>query len=528
MEESSLPRELQLIIDDIVQQNVHLLEWEVFGNTTEDMRVVLTWRHIEFAKNSRWNLKQIGKGFGDEEDEDDAGSEDMEDYWQAAEAEKALPVEVEEELMGVAEQIADLQAANEKLEEVEQVLLEEEEIDLSAKKDIAPEHAKRMVQWQRKKFSVSVEGADLDDREISRRFPDGLSQSLYGEGWDKCCPTDGDHQEPDDDASIPGLNNGMDVEPITGKFIGRNGSHIDIDERIAIHIRPDGSKLEIDLSSKKFMGRDGSSYDATTGEYFGRDGSKVIFDPSIGMYMTHDGSSMVIDIDSGRFVVYDGRGMSIDATTGRYIGYDGRDLGTNRTNLYGMYAAYDMRGMYPGMFGTYGGSGFVYNPKSMAYGYEYEYDGAVFVSKRIKKKKLKPKQWGPGSPVIRIVEPCYNNKGWECCVDCRYNDFCDRAKHKDEYIHMLWEDEKKEGPVEECKCNVCTGGAVHNGCFYRELLRLKSEYLVFDKNNYCFCSECIPFKYRKNMLETGIAIDEARRRRSLLAVNDSRRRRRHH
>ena len=28
----------------------------------------------------------------------------------------------------------------------------------------------------------------------------------------------------------------------------------------------------------------------------------------------------------------------------RYIGYDGRDLGDNKTNLYGMYALYDMRG----------------------------------------------------------------------------------------------------------------------------------------------------------------------------------------
>ena len=33
--------------------------------------------------------------------------------------------------------------------------------------------------------------------------------------------------------------------------------------------------------------------------------------------------------------------------------------------------------------------------------------------------------------------------GWEKCVDCKYNDFCDKARHKDEYIHLLWEDEKK-------------------------------------------------------------------------------------
>lgn len=42
-----LPRELQLIVDDISNQREHLLEWEVFGNATEDMRVVLTWRHLK-------------------------------------------------------------------------------------------------------------------------------------------------------------------------------------------------------------------------------------------------------------------------------------------------------------------------------------------------------------------------------------------------------------------------------------------------------------------------------------------------
>merc|ERR1712096_580735 len=155
-----------------------------------------------------------------------------------------------------------------------------------------------------------------------------------------------------------------------------------------------------------------------------RDGSVQVIDPSIGMYMSFDGSSMVIDMESGKFIVYDGRGMSIDPTTGRYIGYDGRDLGTNKTNVYG---------------------------------------NELFVSKRVKKKKLKPKMWGPGAPVIRIVEPCFDAKGWEKCVDCKYNDFCDKPRHKDEYIHLRWEDEKKsdeelmEEAQEECTCTVCSG-----------------------------------------------------------------------
>ena len=51
-----------------------------------------------------------------------------------------------------------------------------------------------------------------------------------------------------------------------------------------------------------------------------------------------------------------------------------------------------------------------------------------------------------------------------------------------------------------CCCNVCTGGAVHNGCVYRELLRLKTDCKLFDKRNFCFCRVCVPFKYRKMCL----------------------------
>ena len=58
----SLPRELMLIIDDIADQKRHLLEWEVFGNASEDMRVVLTWRKLDKNQpggtSQRWKLRK--------------------------------------------------------------------------------------------------------------------------------------------------------------------------------------------------------------------------------------------------------------------------------------------------------------------------------------------------------------------------------------------------------------------------------------------------------------------------------------
>jgi len=173
-------------------------------------------------------------------------------------------------------------------------------------------------------------------------------------------------------------------------------------------------------------------------------------------------------------------------------------------NFYGgRYLSPYIYGSYGG-YGFGGGTGFVYNPKEMASGYQYEYQGKVYTSQRIKKRKMKPKKMAdrPGKPVYRTISKCKNNKGWKGCVDCRYNDFCDNPQHKDEYMYMLFEDMKAPLPkvLEDCDCNICTGGAVHNGCFFRELLRLKSEYLIFDKYNYCYCSECIPFKYRRMCL----------------------------
>merc|ERR1712096_355455 len=123
----------------------------------------------------------------------DAGSEELEDYWkQEAEAEEVAPLkDVAEDdfITPIAATVVedhDIDAANVKLAEAEAI---DEEIDLNAKREIAPEQAKRMVNWQRKKFSVSIENADLDSRELIQRFPEGLMVSLYGENWDLCCPT---------------------------------------------------------------------------------------------------------------------------------------------------------------------------------------------------------------------------------------------------------------------------------------------------------------------------------------------------
>jgi len=104
----------------------------------------------------------------------------------------------------------------------------------------------------------------------------------------------------------------------------------------------------------------------------------------------------------------------------------------------------------------------------------------------------------PSMDEIKRSSEMLGKTGWEKCADCRYNGFCDNTTHKREYMLILLADAKyNEFDKEDCSCNVCNGGAVHNGCIFRELLRLKTEYRIFDKRNLCFCKTCIPFKYRK-------------------------------
>lgn len=92
--------------------------------------------------------------------------------------------------------------------------------------------------------------------------------------------------------------------------------------------------------------------------------------------------------------------------------------------------------------------------------------------------------------------------GWECCVECKHNGFCDDLVHKAEYLTIILGDVENDpnADAEVCSCYVCKSGAVHNGCVYRELMRLKTDYRLFDRRNLCLCNVCVPFKYRKMCL----------------------------
>ena len=83
------------------------------------------------------------------------------------------------------------------------------------------------------------------------------------------------------------------------------------------------------------------------------------------------------------------------------------------------------------------------------------------------------------------------------CADCQHSAFCDDRFHKELYLEILQYDLSREPIEESCWCHVCkSGAAVHNGCLFREVLRLKNNFKVFDRRNMCYCENCVPYRHR--------------------------------
>jgi len=101
------------------------------------------------------------------------------------------------------------------------------------------------------------------------------------------------------------------------------------------------------------------------------------------------------------------------------------------------------------------------------------------------------------------------------CLDCSFNGFCDDLRHKKLYrLLLLLDVEEFENLEDDCACLVCEfKGAAHSGCARRELIRLKYDFLLYDKRNLCCCPQCVPFKYRNMCLRQELKL--LRRRKNI-------------
>ena len=108
----------------------------------------------------------------------------------------------------------------------------------------------------------------------------------------------------------------------------------------------------------------------------------------------------------------------------------------------------------------------------------------------------------------KLREPAYLLlKKLSKCEDCQHNGFCDNEYHKEIYREALSIEVQLDLDVLlPCDCYACENGSAHNGCVYREILRLKNPFKIFDKSNFCFCQECIPYKYRSKCLREEMRI----------------------
>jgi len=631
MAESTLPRELQLIIEDIVEQNVHLLEWEVFGNTTEDMRVVLTWRRIDGKagdiQKSKWlNAKQ----FGNNNDGDDA-DDYVEDYWEKDSHNNDSPIDEKErqrkmkELAEEAERqrkkreleeqqyskgrkqdekkkkeeeerkrkleeeekrkkekaLRDAEEAKKKKEEAERKQKEEaerkkkeeaerkkkeeaerkqkeederkkKEVELQKKKKEEEERKKkeeaerkRKEEEERKRKEKEDEERrrkqELEDQEKERKRKEVEEEKLrmkkreqeeqeYNRRKNELADKENqeklkqleqeekrrklvlleDEQKERKKREFEEQEYNRRKQELEDAENRRKANDLDdkenrrSEEEARKREEEDRKRKARELEDEKNQKRQ-SLHDNDADDFVDLNARKSHSKEHAMRMLQMQRNKLSESIDNAGMDDNEMKRRFPDGPPGDNPLRNGLGLGNGETDLSVAYGA---------------GSGFnlSFDTDTLQTGYGVEYDGAHYKSSKIKRYSLKQptafvSKTRVGAPVIRVISQTFDTKGWQGCVDCQYNDFCDRPKHKDEYMHMLFEDAKNrldhpinQSLLEGCDCNVCTGGAVHNGCFYRELLRLKSEYLVFDKYNYCFCCECIPFKYRRICLRREMAL----------------------
>ena len=428
MDETSLPRELQLIIDDIVEQDVHLLEWEVFGNTTEDMRVVLTWRRIELAKKgkkSKWKLHSSPLGV--DRDVEDAAKQEVESKdGKKGKMDRKGGKEFEEAEDEKADYIKDY-LEGEKVDEEEKNKLIADETDGTGKgeehdantenaeaesqegtEDVAQDEGDKTIDGENEGDETNIMNSN-EESEESRK-----AKLLEEENnrLNKSVNLEDEEEEIDLNAKKPRTKEQATrmLQMQRSKFqLSIDQSNLDeeeINKRFpnGIYNAIYGEDYDPSLKDEQNwqyngMSTDGKDWDNNSSRIPGDDGDRDIN----SSYYTRDGKSIGNDI-SGMHRDVDGIGMGADLS-GKYEGGMGPDI-------FGMYNG----GMGPDIFGMYnGGSEFVYNPAEMASGYEYEYYGKVYQSKKIRKEKLKLKELTSyerrRQPVIRVISECFNTKG---------------------------------------------------------------------------------------------------------------------
>lgn len=276
-----------------------------------------------------------------------------------------------------------------RLEEMERKRREAEEIDLNARIYHTPEQAKGMIQRQRTRLNVAVGRAELPDIEVGKRFPEGVQLTIFGSDWDPQCMTSDYAKE--------------------HRVFGNDemGAYCDPNGEVMVNGAAEGEGEDGDdtdgANRKKGAGEDGDDTDGANrkkGE--GGDGD----DTDVANRKKREGGDVGYSrkkLDSFDPEIFKGLDGKVDPSDPRmrwywYPGY-----------YPGMYL-----GLGPDQYKGSGFQGFYYDPYTMGTGYDVDYLGQVYRSKRVKKRKMrgeKVRDRRHSRPVFRHISPYTGSNG---------------------------------------------------------------------------------------------------------------------
>ena len=305
-------------------------------------------------------------------------------------------------------------------------VMEDDDIDLNAAPDVSPDQAERMVAYQRRRFSKSIEKsidmAKLDEEEIQKMFPDGLESTLYGEGhrggasmsdffvsvddtkegelgiyamlfgtrWDLCCLVD--------DCDVRGSKRSVRITTSTiheensrtsrsgggGRLDSSGGSWAKIpgisvsmrwDASLEKYVGHNGNEIEVDDSISVYIHPNGTKFniDPTTKIFHGPDGS---YDVRTGAYLGRDGHRLKVDPSVGMYLTRDGRSMMLDMSTARFATFEGAGMSVDPRT--GEYSGYDGSEVDTSRFNYYGLYS-LYDMRGLLAGSFSSYRGSAFI-----------------------------------------------------------------------------------------------------------------------------------------------------
>ncbi|XP_057298667.1 putative histone-lysine N-methyltransferase 1 [Hydractinia symbiolongicarpus] len=475
----ALPRELAFIIDGIINQDHHLLQWEVFGNAADDIRIMLTWRKIKQSEDSSVDMVKPEDVL--------VALHETDENWKSIK--RSFKVENIKRIEDENTNVSSIKAKehkerkknpfrklrkNEKLKRKGKLQLSLSIDEVDREKTVDKPNNERRQYHVLLNFSndKSMRNFQSDHSNNNDDGDSSDSNNSYNKN-DRNNDNNSNDNNNNDDNNSNDNNNGSR----TYNKNDRNNDNNNISDNNNVNNNNNNDKDDNSDSNNDNNNNDNSVDDKQENNVAKNDKNfnnishclkqqtkcntknHIV---SLSQIKSKETAKKVLEVQRNKFK------MSIDQNVLSALQIPDTSCDNENTSI----KPCDINGVFNGQ-------------------------------KLLPADKFKSSS---NNSSVRTLSENSGETGVENCVECNYNGFCDDQTHKEEYMSTLLADAEKSDMNEDCVCNVCTDGGVHNGCVYREISRLKHHYKLFDKRNLCFCKVCFPFKYRQMCLRQELRV----------------------